>query len=186
MKSKTTLIAGAVGLLFAAGAFAQSNTGTPGAPSTFERNVYQQQRIEQGLQSGALTTREAARLESEQARVLRDQSRALRDGHVSANEQRHVQRMENRDSRAIHRERHDGQFRGQARNQGWHQGSVQGNHWGSERGNHAGWNHVANQQAWNRGQGHGPVAHSQYQRREFTRPVSGNFGGHAGYGRRRG
>ena len=42
-------------------AFAQSNSGAAG--EFVERNINQQQRIEQGLKSGELTTREAARLE---------------------------------------------------------------------------------------------------------------------------
>jgi hypothetical protein len=51
---------------------------------TQQRNVNQQQRIQQGLQSGALSVSETARLEREQAHVERLETRALRDGAYSA------------------------------------------------------------------------------------------------------
>jgi hypothetical protein len=76
-----------------------------------QRNVNQQQRIEQGLQSGQLTNREAAKLERGQARVNRAEARAGADGHVGPNEQRRVQKAENRQSRRIHKEKHDAQTR---------------------------------------------------------------------------
>src|SRR5437879_9809727 len=72
MKLKLTAIAAA---LFCGSAFAQTGT--------VQRDVNQQERIEQGLKSGQLTTREAARLEGEEAKVERDQARALRDGTLS-------------------------------------------------------------------------------------------------------
>jgi hypothetical protein len=106
MKTTTTLIAGAVGLLFAAGAFAQAGSATAG---TFERNLHQQQRIEQGLQTGALTTREAARLEAEQSRVEYDQARALRDGTISPAERARLSAEQDRLGRGIARQSHDAQ-----------------------------------------------------------------------------
>ena len=69
MKFAHSVVAAALALGFCGAAFAQAGT--------IQRDVNQQQRIEQGLQSGQLTTREAARLESEEARVERDQSRAM-------------------------------------------------------------------------------------------------------------
>lgn len=74
-----------------------------------QRNINQQQRIEQGVQSGALTQREAARLEAGQARVSAKQARAGRDGHVSAAEHARVQHAENKQSRHIRHEKHDAQ-----------------------------------------------------------------------------
>ena len=76
-----------------------------------QRNVNQQQRIEQGIQSGRLTNREAAKLEGGQARVNQAEARAGADGHVGANEQRRIQKAENKQSRRIHREKHDAQQR---------------------------------------------------------------------------
>jgi hypothetical protein len=77
--------------------------------SFFGRNVEQQRRIEEGLRSGDLTTREAARLEAEQSRVERFEARALRDGTVSAEERRRIDAAQDRVSRDIARERHDEQ-----------------------------------------------------------------------------
>ena len=76
-----------------------------------QRNINQQQRIEQGVKSGQLTTREAGRMERNQARVNQREARAGRDGNVSAREQHGIQRAENRDSRQIYRQKHDGQAR---------------------------------------------------------------------------
>lgn len=74
-----------------------------------QRNINQQQRIEQGLQSGQLNTREAARLEKGEARVEGMEARALRDGQVSRNEARHIDQAQDRLSRDIYREKHDAQ-----------------------------------------------------------------------------
>ena len=78
-----------------------------------QRNVNQEQRIENGLQNGSLTNHEAAKLERGQARVDRKEARAGRDGHVGAGEQAHIQRSENHQSRRIFKEKHDAQARGQ-------------------------------------------------------------------------
>ena len=72
-----------------------------------QRNVNQQSRIEQGLNSGSLTPHEAGTLERGQARVSRREARAGADGHISAREQRRIQRTENHQSRRIHRQKHD-------------------------------------------------------------------------------
>src|ERR1044072_8000025 len=77
-----SILAAALGLAFSAGAFAQAGT--------VQRDVNQQQRIEQGLQSGQLTTKEASRLEGEEARVERDQQRAMKDGKLTRSEERRV------------------------------------------------------------------------------------------------
>jgi hypothetical protein len=100
---KTTILAAAIGLAFSAGAFAQAGAGT------VQRDVNQQQRIEQGLQSGQLNTREAARLEREEGKVERDQSRAMRDGNLSPAEKARLAREQNKVSRDIAREKHDAQ-----------------------------------------------------------------------------
>ena len=78
-----------------------------------QRNVNQEKRIENGIQNGSLTNREAAKLERGQARVHRKEARAGHDGHVGAAEQAQVQRAENHQSRRIFRQKHDGQVRGE-------------------------------------------------------------------------
>ena len=77
--------------------------------SDVHRNLAQQERIQQGLSSGQLTNREAARLENGQARSERMQGRAGADGRIDRYEQHRIQGAENHQSRQIHDERRDGQ-----------------------------------------------------------------------------
>lgn len=92
-----------------------ATTGNPNSASSLrmqadvQRNVNQESRIAQGVRSGALTNREAGKLEGGQARVDRKEARAGADGNISAGEQRRIQGAENRQSAAIHREKHDAQ-----------------------------------------------------------------------------
>ncbi len=92
-----------------------AQVGNPNSPSSqrmqadVQRNVNQQQRIQQGLNNGSLTQREAGRLERGQARANHMEARAGRDGHVGRFEQQRVQHAENRQSERIHHERHDAQ-----------------------------------------------------------------------------
>ncbi|CAM5542456.1 hypothetical protein [Rhodanobacter lindaniclasticus] len=76
--------------------------------STTQRDVNQQRRIEQGLKSGQLSTAEAARLEQGQAHVDRMQQRDLRDGSLSTSEQARLQTAQNRQSKAIAVDKHNG------------------------------------------------------------------------------
>jgi hypothetical protein len=86
----------------AAPAFAQAN-GT----GFTQRDINQQQRIEQGLQSGALTTREAGSLEREQSHIDKMESNALRDGKVTAAERARIDAAQNQASRDIARDKHN-------------------------------------------------------------------------------
>ncbi|HET7766691.1 MAG TPA: hypothetical protein VFK92_16520 [Burkholderiales bacterium] len=97
MKATATIIAGAVAGLFSLAATAQT-TG-----SEVQRDVNQQQRIEQGLQNGSLNTREASKLESEQSRINRMQSNAEKNGNLSPQEKARIQRAQNQESRDINR-----------------------------------------------------------------------------------
>ncbi len=88
-------------------------TGNPNAPSSqrmqadVQRNINQQSRIEQGVQSGALTNKETAKLEHGQARVDRAEARAGADGHLGPREQARIRHKENVQSRQIYREKHN-------------------------------------------------------------------------------
>src|SRR5581483_745657 len=75
--------------------------------SVVQRDVNQQQRIEQGLQSGALNTREASKLEREESRVDRVESNALKDGKLTNAEERRIDNAQDKVSRDIYREKHD-------------------------------------------------------------------------------
>src|SRR3954465_11134535 len=88
MKISSTLFAAAAGLVVSGAALAQQGT--------VQRDVNQQERIEQGLKSGLMTTREASRLEREESRVERDQARALRDGKLTPAEKARLAREQNK------------------------------------------------------------------------------------------
>jgi hypothetical protein len=92
-----------VGALAAGPALAADGAGT------VQRNVNQQTRIAHGLETGALNTREAARLERQESVVNHMQSRALKDGEVSAAERARLAAAQNRVSRNIYSEKHDAQ-----------------------------------------------------------------------------
>jgi len=88
-------------------------TGDPNSASSqrmqadVQRNINQQNRIEQGLQSGQLTKKEVSKLERGQARVDRAEARAGADGHVTAGEQARIQNHENAQSKHIYRDKHN-------------------------------------------------------------------------------
>jgi hypothetical protein len=73
-----------------------------------ERNIRQQQRIENGLASGALETQEAARLQREQAMILRMQAEALADGVLTVEEADRVRRAQDWAGQEIRDQKHDG------------------------------------------------------------------------------
>ena len=93
-------------------------TGNPNSTSSkrmqadVARNVNQEKRIEGGIQNGSLTNHEVSKLQRGQAHVDRKEAAAGVNGHVSAAEQRRVQRSENRQSNHIYRQKHDAQVRG--------------------------------------------------------------------------
>jgi len=88
-------------------------TGDPNSASSqrmqseVQRNINQQRRIEQGLQSGALTNKEASKLERGQARVDRSEARAGADGRIGPREQAGIQHQENVQSKQIFRGKHN-------------------------------------------------------------------------------
>jgi hypothetical protein len=97
---KTALIASAALALLTP--FAMAQTPAPvTAQTTVQRDVNQQQRIENGLHNGTLTTREAGALEREQARVDKLQTQSMKDGHLSAAERRQLRAAQNKASRDI-------------------------------------------------------------------------------------
>jgi hypothetical protein len=88
-------------------------TGNPNSASSqrmqadVQRNVNQQQRIANGINSGALTNHEVGSLERGQAHVDRREANAAANGHVGAAEQRRIQRSENHQSARIYRKKHN-------------------------------------------------------------------------------
>lgn len=95
---------------------AAENNGATGNPQSassqrmqadVQRNVNQEKRVEQGVQSGTLTNREAGALERGQARVDHAEARAAKDGHMGAHEQDRIQRMDNKQSKHIYAQKHN-------------------------------------------------------------------------------
>ena len=90
-----------------------ATTGNPNSASSqrmqtdVQRNVNQQQRIANGMNSGALTNKEAGSLERGQAHVDRKEANAAANGHVGAGEQRRIQRSENHQSNRIYNKKHN-------------------------------------------------------------------------------
>ena len=76
-------------------------------PNLDKRQVKQEKRIENGVKSGQLTASETAKLESKEAKLEADKQAAKADGTVTRAERRRLQREANRDSRAIHRKKHN-------------------------------------------------------------------------------
>lgn len=85
---------------------AAAQTSTP----TFDqRQANQEARIQQGVQSGALTPKEAAKLERGQDKVQAKADKARADGVVTAKERAKLAKAQNKQSRKISREKHDKQ-----------------------------------------------------------------------------
>lgn len=98
---RKSTVAVLLGLAFSSAVFAQT------AASEVQRDVNQQQRVEQGLQSGALSTREAARLERGEARIDRMQANAMSDGKLSPAEKARIARAQNVESNKIYAAKHN-------------------------------------------------------------------------------
>jgi hypothetical protein len=104
MKSMNFVTA-AVIAAFAFPALAQ----TTSTPRIDQRQQNQQQRIDQGVKSGQLNQKEAARLEKGQARIQKMEDKAVADGKVTAKERARIEKAQDRESKRIYREKHDKQ-----------------------------------------------------------------------------
>lgn len=75
-----------------------------------QRQANQDKRIDQGVQSGQLNQREAARLDKGQARVDKMENRALaNDGKVGKKEARRIEHAQDVQSARVYRQKHDKQ-----------------------------------------------------------------------------
>jgi len=75
-----------------------------------KRAENQQDRIAQGIKSGQLTAGEAAHLENNEAKINQEvkNDRAANGGKLTAAERKQVNRQQNRQSRQIYRDKHNG------------------------------------------------------------------------------
>jgi hypothetical protein len=102
--------------LLASTAFANASamaadTTVPGHPRVNEvsqRIDNQQARTDKGIANGTITGKQAARDEKHDTNIAQRESadEAKHNGHLTRGETRRLNRSENRNSRAIHRQRH--------------------------------------------------------------------------------
>lgn len=85
---------------------AKDPAATPGID---ERQVNQQQRIDQGVKSGELTGKEAARLEKGQDHVQTLEDKAKVDGRVTQKERERIHHAQNKQSKKVYQQKHDRQ-----------------------------------------------------------------------------
>jgi hypothetical protein len=79
----------------------------PRTDQVVDRDVNQQERVENGLQNGQLTTREAGKIENDEARIDRTEARDLKDGKLSPAEQARINQMQSKTSAEIYRDKHN-------------------------------------------------------------------------------
>ncbi|MDP1637368.1 MAG: hypothetical protein Q8K74_09465 [Candidatus Nitrotoga sp.] len=72
------------------------------------REARQEQRIDQGIRSGALTLKEEAKLDAGQAKIERMEDKAKADGTVTKHERRRINREQNEQNKRIHDMKHNG------------------------------------------------------------------------------
>ena len=90
-------------------AMAQAPASSPSTPRLDKREAIQQKRIDQGVASGQLTAKETNNLDKREAKLAANEAAAKADGKVTLAERRKLEREANRDSKAIHRQKHDQQ-----------------------------------------------------------------------------
>jgi len=105
MRIRIALTAALIGIATAAAAI-------PAEARINQRQGHQQHRIYNGIAHGQLTPGEAYRLQRQQAHIARYERRSRRDGPgLTGRERDRLERMQDRASRNIYRQRHDRQGR---------------------------------------------------------------------------
>lgn len=102
MKLEKAAYSLALSALITAPVYAQSSTATD-----IQRDAKQEQRIDQGLQSGELNTREAGQLQHEEAHADAMEQKADHNGSVSAHEQSQINAAQNRVSHDVYADNHN-------------------------------------------------------------------------------
>ena len=109
--ARRALMSAFVSSLLLAGIASAQTAPVPGHPRVNEvdhRLDNQQQRIDNGVAKGTMTPMQAARDEKRDASIAQRASvdEARHGGHLTRAETRRLNRAENRNSRAIHRQKH--------------------------------------------------------------------------------
>jgi hypothetical protein len=121
-KITNSLLALAVGSLMFAGAAAAQTQDTsgagpgqvdPGHPRVNEvnaRETNQQDRIANGVKNGTMTPGQTARVENREQHIDNQEKAdmAAHNGHLTKGEQRQLNREQNRTSKQIYKDKHDG------------------------------------------------------------------------------
>lgn len=102
-----TLLAVAV---FTISGIASAQGSAPSTRNLDKREANQEKRIDQGVASGQLNTKESNRMDIRQDKLAADEAAAKSDGKVTRAERRQLQRQADRDSAAIRRQKHDPQI----------------------------------------------------------------------------
>lgn len=79
----------------------------PNRPDFGQREMRQERRIYQGVQSGQLTPREFRRLDNQQGRIDATAARMRADGRLNRPERARLNQMQNRSNRSIYQYRHN-------------------------------------------------------------------------------
>ncbi|HTZ40483.1 MAG TPA: hypothetical protein VMB77_10010 [Syntrophales bacterium] len=90
-------------------AYGQTQNTATNDPGIQQRMQNQQQRIDQGINSGQLTPREAGRLEAEESRIKQDELRMKSNGNLTPAERQRLNRELDKASGDIYRQKHDAQ-----------------------------------------------------------------------------
>jgi CRISPR/Cas system-associated endoribonuclease Cas2 len=92
-----------------------ANVGKAGAganvndPNIQQRMQNQERRIQQGVNSGQLTPKEAGKLEAREAKIRQDEARMKSDGKLTAKERQRLNRELDKASERIYKQKHDRQ-----------------------------------------------------------------------------
>lgn len=109
VKSVSFLSASVICVALCSGAaMAQEVPDHPRVNEVNQRLDNQQARIDQGLKNGTMTGKQAARDEQHDANIAKRESvdEAKHNGHLTKGEQNRLNRSENKNSRAIYRQKH--------------------------------------------------------------------------------
>ncbi|MGA3286149.1 MAG: hypothetical protein ABSD46_01840 [Bacteroidota bacterium] len=107
MKIKSFPITALMISLFCWSASAQEQQQPAKTPRVTHRQINQQARIKQGVQSGELTKGETVRLEKEQGKIQAEKLQAKSDGKVTPQERQKIRHDQRKASRHIYRAKHN-------------------------------------------------------------------------------
>jgi hypothetical protein len=97
------VVAGALSLMVSSIALA----GPTDDPAIQKRELNQEKRIQQGVQSGQLTPKEAGKLEAKQAKIKQDEERMKADGKLTKSERKKLKHEQNKASDKIYDKKHN-------------------------------------------------------------------------------